>query len=634
MEMQEELIKTKYVIDVMEHECVNMIDLGKYIVRFSDASGKDMYKCIEFINRSKSILQMKSSKSSEEADLKSCNGHNLNLDPWLIVSYSLMKQEFTTCPFSGGYNMKIRDSNGIDHGCNFRDLPMRFESECHTGDGIMFDFRSSNCIGQMPMKQLQKAICVTHWRRDGDVFTVLRKDGEDTLWCLRIPARSSYSGTITMYLYEDLVCPVGDRNDLLVDYFTLDLELVPQHSLCADEHDNCQRLPCNGFFDTQCLKSCGKCDPNVYPTACDFPRRYRGEWFIKDRLGVSTINISEARFHIDRMGDFDCVTFPGSPSRKTKLFTTLSVFNNGCRPRFTCVGFNKPKPNMLGYKIGTTLIWPLDHQTEDIGATICDAQLFRADSPPIRDAYRPYNDVYKPIVTMSNIQPQSCKFISSYIFNATLNFASGNICNGVLYQDCSDDSRMRMEYSGCWYEPEFLDFNCIGSLEGRYWERMIVIQNTKNPYDTRCVIFSDLKQDRIIMLKSGECDKYSWMYVDAGVRQPLIDFTVAMENTHCRHISTTTTTHAPPEPVNDAWSSDTYNQKYKNDLVVRKISSAHVTLTTLPMDKYSSLQQDKPKTKNYNKNINDNEISSFLVLTPFSSLLWLMCFNFVVACSF
>ena len=612
MERQEQFIKTKYVVKVTEQTCIDMIDMGIYIVKTSDELG-DAFRCVEFVNRSKSVWQLKLSHLTAEPNRNSC-ARNLLLDPMLYVSYPLMEQEFTTCPFSGGYNMKIIDANGIDHGCNFMDLPMRFESECLGGDGIYFDFRSPNCIGQMPMKQLQKAICVTHWRNDGDVFSVLSKYDDDTLWCLRIPARSSYSGTVLMYLYTDLICPTVDNELVDANYVTLELELVPQTSLCVDEHKNCHRLPCNGFFDTQCLKSCGKCDPNIYPTACDFPRRHRGDWFLNDQFGITSINISETRFHIENIGSFDCVTFQGSPLRKTKLFTTMSFFSNGCRPRFTCVGFSKLGPNVLGYKISETLVWPLSNMDGNVGASICDENLFRADSPPIRDAYRPYTDVYKPIISISKAaRPQSCTFISSYLFNATLNFADGKMCQGILYQDCKDSTRMRVEYIGCWYEPEVLDFQCIGNLEGRYWERTVVIQNMRDVYDTRCIIFSDLKLHKVLMVRSGECDKYSWMYVDAGIRKPIIDFTVAAEEPHCRDIIETTTTHAPPEPINDAWHSGLYSGNERDGLIAKQISSAHVPQTTIPFNKYIDSQKDKTDTHDTNSEVlsDKNSFSSF-----------------------
>ena len=628
MEMQEEIIKTNYVLDVMEQYCVTMVDMGKFVVKFTGDSGRDVYRCIKITSRSKSVLQLQSSTEFAELDQNICIESNLVIDPWLLISYSVLEKEFTTCPFSGGYNMKIKDSHGFDHGCNFMDLPMRFESECHTGDGVTFDFRSANCIWQMPMKQLQTAICVTHWRSDGDVFSVLRKDGEATVWCLRIPARSSYSGTTLMYLYTDLVCPDSDvyMKKEEIEYFILELQLIPQHSLCVDEHDNCHRLPCNSFFDTQCMKTCGKCDPNVYPTACDFPRRYRGDWFVNDKFGVTHINISESRFHLDKIGDFDCVTFPGSPSRKSKLFTTVSIFNNGCRPRFTCIGLDKLNQNVLGYTISKTSVWPLENMDDNIGITICEASLFNADAPPRRDAFRPYNGVYKPFISSTEpIIAMSCSLISSYIFNATLNIAGGKVCHGVLFQDCSNNTRMRIEYNGCWYEPEYQDFRCLGSLEGRYWERMIVVQNMRDMYDTRCLIFSDLKPNRVIMLKSGDCDKYSWMYTDAGIRQPIIDFSVAMEDTHCHYITSTTSTHAPPETLNDGWSRNSYNEnKHKGQIIMKHISNIPSnTVTTVTSDRYSSLHQDKPNQSYSNNNDIKSSVSKHFY--HFNYLLFLSC---------
>ena len=628
MEMQEEIIKSNYVLDVMEQRCVTMIDLGKFIVKIVGESGADVYKCIKIISRSKSVLQLQSSREFNEVDPNICVESNLVLDPWLLISYSVLEKEFTTCPFSGGYNMKIKDSHGFDHGCNFMDLPMRFESECHNGDGITFDFREANCIGSMPMKQLQNAICVTHWRSDGNVFSLLRKDGEKTLWCLRIPARSTYSGTTLMYLYTDLVCPESDSfmQTEEIEYFILELQMIPQHSLCVDEHDNCHRLPCNSFFDTQCMKTCSKCDPNIYPTACDFPRRYRGDWFISDKFGVSHINISDSRFHMDKIGDFDCVTFPGSPTRKSKLFTTVSIFNNGCRPRFTCIGLDKLNHNVLGYTISSTIVWPLENINGNIGSTICATNLFNADAPPRRDAFRPYSGVHKPFI--SSTEPmiaKPCTLISSYIFNASLNFVGGKLCHGVLYQDCSNDTRMRIEYSGCWYEPDFQDFRCLGSLEGRYWERMIVVQNMKDMYDTRCLIFSDLKPDRVIMLKSGDCDKYSWMYCDAGIRRPIIDFSVSMEDAHCHYV--TTTTHAPPEPINDGWNRNAYRKDKEKELLIMKhiSNSSPKTLTTVPLDKYSSLQQEKPNQNFRNNNSTNSSSSKHNLHLKYSLFLLCLC---------
>ena len=571
---QDENTETGYTQPASERKCVRMFDVGKYIVSYQNKERSDsrMYGCIEFVNRSNSIVQLRVSKQTADPEIVNelCSGSNLNLNPWLLVSYTAVRKEFTTCPFSGGYNMKIRYSDGVNHGCNFMDLPMRFESECHKGEGATFDFRSTNCIEEMPMSKLQKAFCITHWRQDGDIVSVLRKSETDELWCLKIPARKSSSEQAIMYLYTDLACVTKANSNLEIVFFKLELDMFPQNGLCADEHSNCYRLPCNNYFSPQCQKSCGKCDPNVYPTACDFPRRIRGDWLVNDRLGVRTINISESRLHMDKVGDFDCINFPDSPLRKTKHFTAVTFFNNGCRPRYTCLGFKRISPNSIGFALSQSRTWPLENVDAAVGSLLCNSENFHGDPSPIQDSYRTYNDVFKPVVAMTHqIKHQSCTLVSSYNFNVT--FTNGKICQGSLYQVCSKNYHIRFEFENCAHESSsFMDFTCIGIVDGKYWEKIILIQNDRNEYDTRCIVFSTVNDHRVLVLPSGECDHFSWTYVDAGLRVPVFDLQVEAEVAQCRDI--TTTTMRLPEAVNDSWK-EAYKGDSKNNVKTHEMGN-------------------------------------------------------------
>jgi hypothetical protein len=153
-----------------------------------------------FVQRGESVIQMKSSMPSDKPSSVLCDDRQVQLDPSLLVSYDMSQKEFQVCPFAGGYNMKLRDKGGTAHPCNSMELPMRFESECHKGEGITIDFRIDHCASNIPMSVTQKAICVTSWRQDGDVLTILRAPGTNILWCLRIPARRSFDGKTMMIL--------------------------------------------------------------------------------------------------------------------------------------------------------------------------------------------------------------------------------------------------------------------------------------------------------------------------------------------------------------------------------------------------------------------------------------------------
>ncbi|KAL4236295.1 hypothetical protein ACF0H5_004682 [Mactra antiquata] len=535
IEYKAEETDSQFISGEWQSKCVQKID-DKFVVSYDNGT----YQCVKFLYKSESIIQIRRSHLSSALDPSLCDASNLKLDPWLMVCFAKSSTEFTVCPISGGYNMKIKVKGTQDHSCNFYDVPMRFESECHTGEGISFDFRTPTCIGDLPMKQKQRALCVASWRQDGDVLTVLRTADTNSLWCLKIPARRTFDGKTIMYLYTDLICDEAPD----VQYFLLELEMVSQNSLCTDEHKSCEMLPCNMFY-YRCLKTCGVCDPNVYPDACDFPRRIRSEWIINDGLGETTLNITGSHLLYKRVGKFNCISLPDSPpSRKTKQFTTVSFFNNGCRPRYTCVSFKRIASNVFGFAIGQSKVWPLESHHKHLWSVVCGEESFHGDPAPLRDSYRTLSNVYKPMVSLDKPNVgQTCPLNASYIFRAT--FETGDKCEGSLFRDCENFSRLRMQFDNCQYLPQnFEDYICLGKVESKRWEKVILLQNEHNFRDTKCLVMSDLDRGRFLVLPSGECDVFTWTYVHAGYRTVSINLSVTPENYNCRLITSTSTTVA------------------------------------------------------------------------------------------
>lgn len=558
MENQEQNTELNYIMDEWENNCVQMVDQNKFIVSHYN----DTYTCILFIKRSESVFQLKVSKTSAEYSKLLCDDESLHFDKWPLVSLEKSETEFTICPFSGGYNMKIRDSSQTDHPCNFMDLPMRFESECHTGEGLTFDFRTNNCIGDLPMNQVQKAFCVTSWRQGGDVLTIIRNPDTGKLWCLRIPARRTFDGKTVMILYIDLTC--SEEQNIL--FFTLELEFVSQNSLCIDEHNGCHRLPCTNYFVSQCLKSCGKCDPNVYPTTCDYPRKLRGQWYINDGLGSTVVNISGSKLYYKRVGSFSCVSFPGSPSsRKNKQFTTVSFFNNGCRPRYTCVSFKRMNSNVFGFALSQSKIWPLQRGHDEVWSKICDSNNFYGDPKPVGDTFRTYNDVFKPMITNpSSVIRKQCPLHSSYVYNTT--FHSGGTCTGRLYKLCQNPSTIRIEYNNCpFIDQKVQTYTCLGLLDSKYWESIILLQDTIEFRNTSCLILSDIEPGRILLLPSGECDQFTWTYVNVGLRHATLDMLVTPEMHSCRSAHTTRVTATERTDISTAQTIQSLQDGFISD---------------------------------------------------------------------
>lgn len=553
IEFQLENTKLNYISSEWEDKCYQMIDVDKYIVIHEN----NTYSCIEFIKRGNSVIQIKLSRTSDKFSTMLCEDRQIKLDPILLVSFDMSKKDFQDCPFTGGYNMKLTAKDGSEHPCNSMELPMRFESECHKGEGITFDFRKDHCVGNIPVSVLQKVICVTSWREGGDVLTILRAPDTNRLLCLRIPARSSFDSKTVMLLYTDPTCNENSDNQ----YYSLELELINQYSLCLDEHNSCNKLPCYDSFTSQCLRSCGQCDPNVYQTICDYPRKIRGEWLINDVHGRNIVNISGSQLHYDRVGSFTCVTFPDSPpSRKMKQFTTVSFFSNGCRPRYTCVAFKRMRSNIYGFAISQSKVWPLQNGHANVWSEICSTNNFYGDPKPVGDTFRTYNDVFKPMMTKTNtISGITCPLSSSYLLNAT--FQTGGTCSGHLFKVCKKQSHIHIQYDNCpMVSKKFEEFKCISMIDGKYWEKIILLQRNDEKNDTVCIILSDLEPGRILMLPSGECDQFTWTYVNVGLRKPSLDMIVTPEIQSCRPVEATTPSVILPKTS----TSQTYNELLKD----------------------------------------------------------------------
>ena len=105
-----------------------------------------------------------------------------------------------------------------------------------------------------------------------------------------------------------------------------------------------------------------------------------------DRNGLSHVNITATDLTIGGVGDFRCVMFPDSPSRKTRMYTTVSLRGDGCRPRYTCVKLRRLGPSVLRYTLSRSHVWP--GLERDFGRAVCSPSQFGMDPEPINDLYR------------------------------------------------------------------------------------------------------------------------------------------------------------------------------------------------------------------------------------------------------
>ncbi|ESO91708.1 hypothetical protein LOTGIDRAFT_163440 [Lottia gigantea] len=515
---------------------------GRYFLKNVRQGGGYLYKCMGIIVRSESAIQLEWSHVSRLADPALCAEENINLDPWLLISYKTVVNDFTSCPVSGGFDIKhagyysrdVRDSRGYDIGCNLMNIPMRLEFDCIAGEGAIFNFRSKNCVPDIHFNIYQNTICVAKWSNKRHHFVLLRTKTGLEFWCARFPVGIENQNETELYLYSDVACLEGEYAEEFVKFMKFDLQRVMYTTICADEYPQCKEGTCNVFSKLECQKTCGLCNPHRPPGICTFPKRMQGTYLLHSKHGNQNVTLEGRTLNIENVGQFDCIVFEDSPLRSTKTYTTMSIFQNGCRPRYTCVRLKRLGPSALRYSLAQNLVWPI--KKERIGANICNEDNFRADGDPIRDTFRSYKKTGKPVI---KIHPKprfiNCGMNTSYTIRAEL--PDGSICHGGFYQHCKNETKLRFDFHTCnsFIKPKE-DFNCAGIFRTNYWERAVLIQNVDNLNDIRCLIFNSLRPYQALIVVADECDKMASGLVDSNIRIPIMRLHIRSDVYPCKHI--------------------------------------------------------------------------------------------------
>ncbi|CAH1777688.1 unnamed protein product [Owenia fusiformis] len=351
---------------------------GKYTVRKDDVTGKGWptkYQCIQFISRTDNVLQIKSGPPTSTLDDDLCDDKRMRLDDW--PWYSHTSDARISCPFTAGYdfdgflpsnNRRVHD-DGREHMepiCK-EWRPSRLESECINGEGLDFIFPNPACniFGQQNNVQL---LCWASWVEEAHMYIITKAKNSEPHYTLRIPLNRDLHG-FTARLYFNVVSPSPNRGGTAykgnyVKYVEMFMS-KSDSGLCYDESSKCSEYAKQGKcisrppyeYANYCKKSCGLCGPMPSPLPeCSFPNEYQGNWElygadpsgkdIKDDVFITGGLISSRK-----MGSFVCKG-KHYASHKYKLLTT---FDNGCRPRYTCVLFTKPHEQLLQYRMARSV---------------------------------------------------------------------------------------------------------------------------------------------------------------------------------------------------------------------------------------------------------------------------------------
>lgn len=479
-----------------ERRCLERIGDDKYMVSHREQRQAHRYMCIQFVQRSEGIVQLRLSKISMERDNDLCDDNRLVLNHWPLVSMDHFYKQRIICPFTGGYSLTLRQPDG-SRICPDHLLPMRLESECEDGEGITLNFRYQECIESLINMQVkQRLYCMAQWTEGGHTFVILRHQAKLDVWCLRITG--SLDDIRDAHLFLDFVCDPGQKIILTDRYLTLSMERFVVSEICADEFGGCSdfRQFCKTDISPHCPKSCGNCDSESIKL-CTFPESLRGSWLLSTRKHERFVNISYYSMSVDNIGTFQCVETGGKhlPNRRV----LLQIFDNGCYPRYVCVDIAKPSPSVIEYRMGKSIEWPLFHH-KHIKSHVCKNDNFMSENQLQTLHPRPTEKPMKILVNVGRWHSVPCDLPVE--LGSDIYFTDKNNCGGCLiYRKDNALDKMDVIHTNCTKTLTRTRYTCLASFKFGDGHRAVITRSY--PMSYLCWIFT--WQNTIYQLPAADC---------------------------------------------------------------------------------------------------------------------------------
>ncbi|XP_013397316.1 uncharacterized protein LOC106164071 [Lingula anatina] len=329
-----------------------------YVVRETCGSDAVTFRCVHFLNRSTTVIQLKSSKFPlQNLPLNTegfCTDDNLGIESWPLARPLRDETEFEDCPLTGGFEMTL-GTNTKYLLPNFpRDVcsPLALDGSCLPGEKLSFDFKDRFCVPakvRLTWKSSLQGSCTASWQDGNYTLMLFAAEGQYktiSRYTLRFPANNRNIMNATLFASPALGSPEPEDSGLDVGAPAVELhlkrpELRGWSDLCQDNQDDCDWAICDGRYGPyghRCLRSCGHCNDtyNRIATRCEFPSNYSGSWRTASN---SVFTVISGTIVVPEYGDMTCIDFqsPDLPNR----FVVLSMPNNGCRPRYKCLDLEK-----------------------------------------------------------------------------------------------------------------------------------------------------------------------------------------------------------------------------------------------------------------------------------------------------
>lgn len=495
------------------------------------------YVCLGFIRRSRSVLQIRTSRLSDVFNRSLCEDSEMDLDNRVLINRLSFFSDYEECLVKGGYNIRIYDKTQQKGLCDAYDGETRLESECMPGDGLVFRFRYPHCRPRnMGMQTTQRAFCLASWTEAGYSYSVLRHDSQSYAWCLRYPTEESLRrlmDSFTSHLFRDAWCertPIPNATD---GYLRLDMTRDTLYGTsinpCADDYEACAyaKDPCSRASTSMtCAKTCNICVPDEWPATCVVPSHLHGRWIETTPERSDVVEIGNTTMVIFDNGIFHCVQWEKGENGPVlddgkivweQMFVT--TFSSGCRPRYSCVRFEKSRGahSVLRYKLSQSETWPFLQRTDNtqIG---CDRFVYRNDNEPFGSRYRSMD--MKTLISETQRIYVDCKLPRPVEFEAEFG-TSHCTCRGRLTQEgLATNKRISVFYDACPGLEREEQYNCLESTYSSGTKSWKIVGLSVRSADVVCLYFPATPESRFYLIKLADCIGGIEYRIAAGTLQP------------------------------------------------------------------------------------------------------------------
>jgi len=517
------------------------------------------YACVQFVRRSAAVVQLRiSAATSKQHNRTLCDDAGLRWEKWLMVDMAAVFQQSTSGVrdesgdderLAGGFSVRVfeagsrgdqgarsrgdkawsRGDQGVCDGYR-RAGDTRIEADCVPGDGLYFYFWSAACVPPGAyMYATQKTICRASWSDDVYTYVVLTHNRLSYAWLLRYPA-VLVADSFTAHLLRDLAADDSPHATWTGGkHWRLDMVRDVQRpvtSLCVDDVDACRswtlQLACGSApsMALACPRTCGICNESR-PVVCTFRSDLVGDWVAladPDQSSSAPSVVVGASTMTVRSGDsvaekFHCVTWSDERRRSAGEEMVVTEHFDGCRPRYTCIRYQRRADALLQLRLSQSRMWPLVNAVDQ--PVDCRAFSYDDDDDDDSAGRTLRGQRFRLLYSRKPRPPTACQLPlppdNRSLRNYTLMYNNGTQCRGTSVTEALDGLGLLFSVGDC--GPGVTPgtrttlLHCIKSSRLSTGDGVaLVTRSVSTPTDIRCWFYATGKPEpEMYWLAAADC---------------------------------------------------------------------------------------------------------------------------------